>query len=241
MTTAFLSQEYLPAFIYLIDGIRKDDGQPDYRKIAFEAIGVKKEIDARSIQRTFELRDYLYGEYNKKVHRAKRKTLNVITTYYFDDLKWSFSSFAKQYDAEVKAYCAKNPPLPDRVAEVFKSEPEKTEHLRKQIAVYENLLEETREKDLASFMEEIQFYVEKKQKTLVDEIQLKDQLIRKLEARLERVEAQLAKSHWVYRIFGPFGLFFVTIDYGMPDKVSVLNDFFEGHGLGGTDLLDDVT
>lgn len=240
-----LTKEYLAAFVYIIDLITAEEAELDYVKIADEGVGAKKDIDARTIKRAFELREELAKvTVEKKVYKPSLKTLNTLTAYYFDDTDERFLNIAKTHETDIKAHYEKFKPTAKVIETIFPSGPEKIIHLRQQQETVEETLEDLKgeaEQKMDLFLADMEGQIVERFKKINDQLEAKTDLITHLELQIEALQRKLKQAQFMYNTLGALGLFFVSINYDSLDKESLVEDFLDDYeGLVDENVIDDI-
>ncbi len=240
-----LTQEYLPAFIYIMDLILAEEDIIDYKKIAEEGVADKKEIDARTIKRAFDLRDELAkNELERQVYKPTLKTLNVLCAYYFENTQETFLKVAKNYRQNIDDYYTKHSPKTGIIQAVFKSKPEKIEFLEQQQEQYLNIKDTIEQQPInslvASMEQKILQRFEDLQQKMNDDLALKTRMIAHMEIKIDELQQKLKQANFMYNTLGALGLFFVSIDYDTVDEGRIFEDFLDDYYGDHEDLLDDL-
>ncbi|MFS4448379.1 hypothetical protein [Maribacter sp. 2307UL18-2] len=240
-----LTKEYLAAFVYIIDLITAEEAELDYVKIADEGVGAKKDIDARTIKRAFELREELAKvTVEKKVYKPSLKTLNTLTAYYFDDTDERFLNISKTHETDIKAHYEKFKPTVKVIETIFPSGPEKIIHLRQQQETVEETLEDLKgeaEQKMDLFLADMEGQIVERFKKINDQLEAKTDLITHLELQIEALQRKLKQAQFMYNTLGALGLFFVSINYDSLDKESLVEDFLDDYeGLVDENVIDDI-
>ncbi|MDC6366676.1 MULTISPECIES: hypothetical protein [Flavobacteriaceae] len=104
-----LTEEHLPSFIYLIDTIKDERYDFNYKVIS-DVEGKNKEmVVPRSIERAFEFREQLKNGWSgKRPSCPSKKTLNVLTAFVEDSSDLSFLDFAITYKKEIEEHYINN-------------------------------------------------------------------------------------------------------------------------------------
>lgn len=220
-----LTEKYLPAFIFIIDSIRKEEIEVDYRAIADHAVQDNQSIDERTIQRAFELREKFEGKFNgARLHRTSKRTLNFLTSYYLEDPGGKFLHFSRDFAEKINNYYLDNKPEQELIDEVFNP---KINHIINQRQNYLLVLNELNEKSLDEFLGDANLNIKQLEENDSKKNKFKSYLLEHLEIRIKELEDKLHQAKSIYKKFGALGLFFVKIDYDMISKESILNDFIE--------------
>ncbi|GAA3644881.1 hypothetical protein [Flavivirga jejuensis] len=239
-----LTEKYLPAFIYITDHILTDEDTIDYKKIAEEGVAAKKEIDARTIKRAFDLREELAkNKLERKIYKPTLKTLNVLCAYYFENPEEKFLKFAKDYREKIAKYYKKHSPKTVVIQAVFNTKPEKIQFLEQQQDQY-NQLKDTVEKQpldtlVASMEQKLLLRFEDLQQKMNDDMAIKTRMIAHLEIKIEELQRKLKQANFMHSTLGTLGLFFVSINYDLMDAGSIFEAFLDDYD-GNDDLLDDL-
>ena len=244
-----LTEELLPHFIFLIDGIEDSNEDLVISTILKECQDIGIETSWHSLSRAFTFRKILKEGLQSKqtYHIPKKKTLDALTKYYYGDA-YIFRDLARNSNdigvspSEVLTYYAKSEPKAETVAKIFHKKPEKIEHLNEQSDACAHFLKELKSLPLKQFIEdEVNQRIDLLKNEIKDELEVKTELIGFLENRLEKLERKKVFSHFIYRFFGSFGLFFVNIDYNEISKTGMLEDFLDTYeGLTDDDTIDEL-
>ncbi|NAS14331.1 hypothetical protein [Poritiphilus flavus] len=236
MANSTLSEEYLPAFMYLVDLIVAEEAQVDYDTIAVEGVEERQDIDARTIKRAFELREALRKEaLTGKVYRPSFKTLNALTFYYFEGKEKLFAEFARKHSKNIEEHFYRHRPSDAVVSTLFESSQNKIQRLKTQKTELEKLLQELDGKSLGEFLGELvddrlaSFYKRSEAEGL------KTELESYIDQQIKRVIQKEKRASILFRFFGSFGLLLVGVDQIQDMKRRILEDFTEEQEA----LLDD--
>ncbi|MDO5979250.1 hypothetical protein [Flavivirga spongiicola] len=240
-----LTEEYLPAFIYITDLILADEATIDYKKIAEEGVAAKKEIDARTIKRAFDLREELAkNRLERKIYKPTLKTLNVLCAYYFENPEEKFLKIAKGYREKIEEHYTKNSPTTAVIQDIFKAKPEKIQFLEQQQDQYiqlKNNVEQQPLSNLVATMEQkiLQRFEDLQQK-MNDDLAIKTKMIAHMEIKIDELQQKLKQAHFMHNTLGALGLFFVSIDYDIMDTGSIFEAFLDDYDGTHEDLLEDL-
>ncbi len=250
MVVTKLTRELLPHFIFLIDEIHAS--QSDFVEIGKLARECRdKEIDTswHSLNRAFAFRNLFKESISPEqtFNIPKKKTLDALTKYLygedfiFRDLVLNNNQIDVDNKIIQKHYLA-NLPNPDTLKKVFEKRPPKVEHLDNQIDAHNHFIQELKIHSLKEFIaDEVNKRFEELQKEMTTELELKKDLLSQLEDKIIELEKKRRRAHFVYRFFGMFGLFFVTIDYDEITKTEILEGFMDEYqGILKEDFLDEI-
>lgn len=245
MVIVRLTEEYLPHFMFLMDEIKKSTWDLKIGALEDECTDRGIKTSWSSLKRAFTLRQILEEGLrpNQTFYIPKKETLDALTQYcyggnfIFRDLVQN----AHDIDVdpkEVLQHYDSNRPKPETVRALFGEKPEKIEHYREQLDACKLFLEELNTRSWKQFInEEIDLRFNSLRKEMNDELKLKSELILFLEERVQKLERQHKRSNFIYRFFGSFGLFFLSVDYDEIDKTKLLQDFLDEYD----GLIDDET
>lgn len=240
-----LTEKYLPAFIYITDLILVDEATIDYKKIAEEGVAAKKEIDARTIKRAFDLREELAkNKLERKIYKPTLKTLNVLCAYYFENPEEKFLKIAKGYRKKIEEHYTQHSPKTAVIQAVFKAKPEKIQFLEQQQSQYIQLKETVEQQPLnalvTSMEQKLLQRFEDLQKKMNDDLVIKTGMIAHLEIRIEELQQKLKQANFMHNTLGALGLFFVSINYDLMDTGSIFEEFLGDYDGANEDLIDDL-
>ena len=244
MAQTILKRKYLPAFIYVVDEIIREDIEPDYRDISECGVFGDQEVDERSIKRAFELREELRkNQLERRVYKPTQKTLNALTYYQFEEKSLTFLKMARRYRDHIAAHYKEHAPPETVLMEVFPKRPQKIQHLQTQEQTYHKYTVELKVASLEDFVKGMDQQLMERFNNLqrhMDVLTVKASLLEHLELKALDIQKQLKQAHFMYNTLGAFGLFWVSIDYDTVDKASILEDFLDDYeGLVDDDFLDD--
>lgn len=249
MIVVKLTEELLPYFIFLVDGIEDSNEDLVISTLLKECEDMGIGTSWHSLSRVFAFRKILREGLQPKqpYHIPKKKTLDALTKYYYGEA-YIFRDLARNSNdigvcpSEVSTYYEKSKPKAETVATIFKKKPEKIEHLNEQSDACTHFLKELKSLSLKQFItNEVDQRIDQLKKEIRDELEVKSELIQFLENRLEKLERKKNFSHFIYRFFGSFGLFFVNIDYDAVEKTGMLEDFLDNYqGLSDDDVIDEL-
>ncbi|AUP79138.1 hypothetical protein [Flavivirga eckloniae] len=239
-----LTEEFLPAFIYITDQILAEEDPIDYKKIAEEGVPAKKEIDVRTIKRAFDLREELAkNKLERKVYKPTLKTLNVLCAYYFENPEEKFLKIAKNYREKIEEYYTEHSPKTPVIQAVFKPKPEKIQFLEQQQDQYLHLKGTVEQQSLNVLMSSMEQNLLKRfeglQQKVNDDLEIKTKMITHLENKIEELQSKLKQANFMHNTLGALGLFFVSINYDFMDDQSIFEAFLDDHDDDG-DLIDDI-
>lgn len=240
------SRAHIPAFIYLMDQVLKDDfyveGGNIYLKIATEGTLDRETIHERTIQRAFELREQLKQKKQltiREVHKPTLKTLNVITNYYFEGKLNRFLKFDKENKVEIDAHYALVKPSDTILEIVFGQTPSKIEMIQEHISALEGLLEELKDGSLESFVNTV---TEKRLAGIVEQKSsdtIRGELEEFIKENIKASEQKMRRTSLLYRFLGGFGLLFVAAPNFEAFKGVLIDDFIDDHNGILDDLADE--
>ncbi|MEP1487861.1 MAG: hypothetical protein ABJK28_05500 [Algibacter sp.] len=240
-----LTEGYLPTFIYITDLILADETAIDYKKIAEEGVANKKEIDARTIKRAFDLREELAkNSLERKIYKPTLKTLNVLCAYYFENPEEKFLKIEKDYREKINEHYTTHRPKTTVIQAIFKPKPEKIQFLEQQQDQYIQLKDTVEQQPLnalvASMEQKLLQRFDSLQKEMNNDLAIKTRMLAHLEIRIEELQQKLKQANFMHNTLGPLGLFFVSINYDLMDTESIFEEFLDDyHGIN-EDLLDDL-
>lgn len=214
MKTRILTEEHLPAFIFLIDLIANDDLSEEgdlYKDIAEFPTNP---IHPRTIRRAFNLRENLkQGRIvHKDYNRPNREALNALSYFYADNRSSKFSVFERTNKDEIERYYKDNTPRKEIIDTVFNNRPSparKLALLEEEVHELKRILVELEGGSLEYFVED---YVDMRIETLNERMGIEktlEELKDFVESRLISSEKRLRRSAWFYRVFGGIGLIFL--------------------------------
>lgn len=240
MTVTTLNEELLPYFIYLMDDILEDcNGFFDSKTIVETLKENGYIISEKSIKRAFALREQLKKPDNltEATWRPHKKTLDALTKYFYGG-NYIFKDLVTNNGIDVpkekiESHYLKNRPTNEILNAIFKPQPEKIKHIESQIYFCEEC------KTLVERMNDEEFNLKFKNE-LKDKLKSQNEIIAHLEMRITSLEKKQRQATWVYRIFGTFGLFFVSIDYNSLTLDTILDEFLNDHLVESDDILDEL-
>ncbi|WP_089894458.1 hypothetical protein [Kriegella aquimaris] len=240
------SRAHIPAFIYLMDQVLKDDVYKEddniYLKIATEGTLDRETIHQRTIQRAFDLREQLKQQTQltiKEVHKPTLKTLNVITNYYFEGKPSTFLKFEKENKVEIVAHYSLVEQSDKILDIVFEQVPSKIELIQEHISALEGLLEELKEGSLESFVNTV---TEKRLAGMVENQgaeAMRTELEEFIRARIKASEEKMRRASLLYRFLGGFGLLFVAAPNFLDFKGMLIDDFMDDNDDVPDDLVEE--
>ncbi|ASV30816.1 hypothetical protein [Maribacter cobaltidurans] len=202
-----------------------------------------------SLNRAFSLRELLNDEISAdQVYSIpKKETLDALTKYSYGN-EFIFRDLIEPTEsiglskAEILRYYEINRPNSATMAEIFRTKPEKIEHIRDQQDIYTHLKLELESKLFKDFISErVREELEISFGHFQEDLERKAAMIKLLENKIDKLTKQRSLSTLIYRFFGSVGLFFVAIDYDMVSKESVLEEFFDDHSIIlGDDSMNDL-
>ncbi len=232
-----LTEEHVPGFIYLMDQIIKYDldsiSESIYITIAEKGKHLDNKVHPRTISRAFNLRENLKkGEIIKHDYNLpKIETLNVLTAYHFEQKIKRFRLFEKKYEEPILSYYNSHEPPNDILKTIFKKQPVKINHIQKQEDTLVELLNELNGISLEDF---VKFWVDESLRQKNKDLDLNNVILELkgyIDQRINEIVKKKRKTSFLYRLFGSFGLFFVSIDYREMSKESILDDFFNDYDI----------
>ncbi|MFX0556111.1 hypothetical protein ACOCEA_04905 [Maribacter sp. CXY002] len=248
MVIVKLTEELLPHFIFLVDGIEDSNNDLVVSTLLQECREKGIETSWHSLSRALTFRKILKEGLQPKqtYHIPKKKTLDALTKYYYGEA-FVFRDLVRNSNdidvnpSEVSTHYKKCVPRVETVVTIFEKKEEKIEHLNEQSDACIHFLKELESCSLKQFIEdEVNQRFDLLKNEIKDELEVKSELIGFLENRLEKLERKKIFSHFIYRFFGSFGLFFVNIDYDEIGKIEMLEDFLDTYeGLTDDDAIDE--
>lgn len=240
-----LSETYLPAFIYITDLILADEPEIDYKKIADEGVADRKEIDARTIKRAFDLREALQKDkLEQKVYKPSVKTLNTLCGYYFENPEERFLKIAKTHQKEIQDYYEQHAPKHEVIQAVFKPKPEKIAFIEEQQEQYISFKKDVEEQTLktlvANMEQKLLMRFENLQEKMNDDLAIKTRMIAHLEIKIEELQRKLKQANFANNTLGAIGLFFVSINYDAVSTEHIFEEFLNDFEGLDEDLVDDL-
>ncbi len=255
MAISRLTQEHLPAFIFLTDQIIEYDFNSEraetgniFKIIASYGPGSNDgTIVHRTVRRAFNLRKNLSAGkiVTQDYNLPEIKTLNTLTYFHYEKKSPTrFKILEKEYRKDIEEHYKNNRPSDEIIALIFEKRPEKLDFLDKKKDDLEDLVIRITERKLDGIKEELEETkkrFEEFQARVNDDIQLQNSIIAHLRSEIAQIQSKRKHASLIYRFFGSLGLFLVPIDYNEATLGQVLEDFMDHYeGLDLDDVLDDL-
>ncbi|MFS4456351.1 hypothetical protein [Maribacter sp. 2304DJ31-5] len=235
-----LNKKYLPTFIYLMDCIQEKDIEVDYGEVADFETKKKDKAHKISIDRAFKLRTALKEGWDKKPGLPLKPTLNILAAYYEENDDFSFLKFHFKYEGEIQEYFKEKAPDNILTDKLFPKRAQKIHHLETQLETTEFYANEVEAKGMAEFVKNLEIRFNNFRGEVENELKLKTDFILHLKDRIDELESTLAQADFMNNKLGAIGLFFVSIDYGLVTKESLIEGFMDDFDGVGDDFLDDL-
>jgi hypothetical protein len=236
-----LTEAHLPSFIYLIDAIKEEEYDVDFKEIADRESKTHEMVVPRSIDRAFELREKLISGWGgKKPGRPQKKTLDVLTAFIEGNSRLSFLEYTIEYKNEIEAYYVHNKPEQKWIDLIFD---------KKKNSALQRISEmEEKSDDISDILES--YSLEELKKSLGPKAKEQLMLLLEewksdelepffkslLERRLEKLEDKIVTSKKKYRRFGLLSLLFLPQD----DKLLFEENMFSAIKDYQDDIIDDT-
>lgn len=236
-----LTEVHLPSFIYLIDTIKEEEYDLDFKEIADRESKTHEMVVPRSIDRAFELREKLISGWEaKKPGRPQKKTLDVLTAFLEGNSKLSFLDYTIAYKKEIEIHYEQNKPEQQWIDILFGRKQNKASKVISEMEDRrDDVIDVLEDFSLEDFKKVLGPRAKEQLKLLFEE--WKNEELEPLfeiivQKRLKRLEDKIIASRKLYRRFGLFSLLLLPKDDELlfeEDLFTAIHDYQMGISDGG--------